>query len=229
MEKLLGLSNYIPISLGYSCYPAMFITKLGLADSKFYERYVFDWLGTSMWSICKVMENDFADFVDRESLVERNHNSLSKECYITNTKNNIIFLHDFHYLDTLTDEFVKGVRDKYARRIERFTSVLASEQRILFIRLERWRKDLINFPEYGITESEDFYMRAFSKRLQEKGTKFKILYLTTSNPSSWDPETRICYVNFTPNPLYKQVDELQLREIIKNNIDFIKASLQEQA
>jgi thermostable 8-oxoguanine DNA glycosylase len=228
MQKLFGTTEYHPISLGYSCYPAMFITKVGVADLTFYERHVFDWLGTSMWSICKLIENDFADFISsKDVLVNRKHNIDSDTFHITNSENNVIFSHDFNYLENVTENDVNKVREKYDRRIERFKQMLVSDKKIVFIRLERWNSNFINFPEYNITESETFYVKKFSSLLKEKGTNFKILYLTTTNPTAWDPESQICYVNFTPPSGDKHISEFKIRDILLENKEFIHASFKD--
>ena len=222
------MTNYTPISLGYSCYPAMYISGLGVTDRRFYERHVFDWIGTPMWAICKFMQTDFANFLDRDLLIWRNHSISGEEFYVTNSKYNLTFAHDFHSLE-IPDLYFKGVCEKYKRRIERFKSVLSSKKKLLFIRLERYRKDIREFPEYEITESETFYLKQFSQMLRDRGVDFKMLYLTNSDPVGYDPETRICSISFLPRSYKNKLNNWEIRDIIKANFDFIKASLQEQA
>jgi len=223
MQNLLNIPNVIPVSLGYTCHPSMFITALGFQDKKFYERYVFDWVGSPMWSICKLIEEDFSDLNTKELFVYKNHFTGKEESYITNTKYNIIFAHDYH--NTMTDVHHKEIKEKYDRRISRFKNLLSSGKPILFIRAERDRPRLINFPEYGITEPEKFYVEKFSKMMRDRGVPFKILYFTSSYPRGWDPVNKICYVQFKKKDPDISVTGDQIMEICKANLGFIQSAL----
>uniref|UniRef100_A0A6C0BAR5 Uncharacterized protein n=1 Tax=viral metagenome TaxID=1070528 RepID=A0A6C0BAR5_9ZZZZ len=226
MQALLNIPDVVPVSLGYTCHPSMFISALGYQDKKFYERYVFDWTGSPMWSICKLIEEDFADLNTKEFFVYKNHFTGKEESYITNTKYNIIFAHDYH--NTMTDTHHKEIKEKYDRRIKRFKDLLLSGKEILFIRVERDRPRVIHFPEYGITEPEKFYVEKFSRMMRDKGVSCKILYFTTSYPKAWDPVNRICYVNFKKKNPDIAITADQMMQIFKANLDFIQSSLQEQ-
>ena len=227
MEKLLKLPTMTPVSLGYSCHPSMFILRLGSLDKKFYERYVFDWLGSSMWSICKLIENDFADLNAKDLFVYKNHFSTKKEFYVTNTKYNIIFAHDYpEKLKGVTDTHYKDVMDKYNRRIIRFKELLASGKQLLFIRIGRDTPGLIQFPEYGITQDEQFYLEKFCTMMKDKGVSYKILYFTTSYPRAWDPVHNICYVQYKKKDPTIMVSGDQIMEICMANLGFIQKSLE---
>jgi hypothetical protein len=204
----------------------MFITTLGFQDKKFYERYVFDWTGSPMWSICKLIEEDFADLNTKDFFVYKNHFTGKEESYVTNTKYNIIFAHDYNEkLNEMKDIHYKEIKEKYDRRITRFKNLLSSGKPLLFIRAERDRPRLINFPEYGITESEKYYVEKFSKIMKDRGVPFKILYFTSSYPKGWDPVNKICYVQFKKKNSDISVTGDQLMDICKANLGFIQASL----
>ena len=177
-----------------------------------------------MWSICKLIEEDFADLNTKEFFVYKNHFTGKEESYMTNTKYNIIFAHDYQY--TMTDDHHKDIKEKYDRRIKRFKDLLSSGKQILFIRVERDRPRLIHFPEYGITEPEKFYVEKFSRMMKSRGVSFKILYFTTSNPRGWDPVNRICYVHFKKKNSDISVTADEIMNIFKANLDFIQSSLQ---
>jgi len=226
MQTLLNIPDVVPVSLGYTCHPSMFISALGYQDNKFYDRYVFDWTGSPMWSICKLIEEDFADLNTKEFFVYKNHFTGKEESYMTNTKYNIIFAHD--YQNTMTDDHHKDIKEKYDRRIKRFKDLLLSGKEILFIRVERDRPRVIHFPEYGITEPEKFYVEKFSRMMKSRGVSFKILYFTTSYPKAWDPVNKICYVQFKKKNPDIAITSDKIMDIFKANLDFIQSSLQEQ-
>ena len=179
-----------------------------------------------MWSICKLIEEDFADLNTKEFFVYKNHFTGKEESYITNTKYNIIFAHDYH--NTMTDDNHKEIKEKYDRRITRFKNLLLSGKEILFIRVERDRPRVIHFPEYGITEPEKFYVEKFSSMMRDRGVSCKILYFTTSYPKAWDPVNQICYVHFKKKNPDIAITADQIMEICKANLGFIQSSLQVQ-
>lgn len=226
MDTLLNLPNDVPISLGKSCYTSMFISELAKQDNKTYNRYVFDWLGTPMWSICKLIEDDFVDLNNPEFLVYKNHFATKNESYVTNTKYNIIFAHDYNrYVNKILPEQFAHVKAKYDDRAQRFRDVLASGKRILFFRLERDTPGLINFPEDNITEPELFYVQKFAQLMSAKGVNCRIVFFTSSNPTGWDPVNKICSVHFdhiAPKTVLLNKD---ITAIFTANLEFIKTSI----
>jgi hypothetical protein len=54
-EKLCNLfKNYEMISLGYNCIPKFLISSIKKGQT-----HLFDWVGSSMWSIYKIVIDDF--------------------------------------------------------------------------------------------------------------------------------------------------------------------------
>ena len=226
MDTLLNLPDDVPISLGYCCYTAMFISELVKRDTKTYERYVFDWLGSPMWSICKLIEDNFADLNTTQYFVYKNHFNTKNESYVTNTKYNIIFAHDYGInVDKLPAEQLARVKTKYDDRIQRFRDVLASGKRILFFRAERDTPGLINFPEDNIRESELFYVQKFAQLMSAKGVNCRIVFFTSSNPTGWDSANKICSVHYDQDPSKKVLMEKDITAIFTANLDFIKTSI----
>jgi len=227
MDKFLGLPNDEPISLGYSCHPSLFISALGRIETKRYERYIFDWIGSPMWSICKLIENDFADLNSPQYLVNKNHYNNKTECYVTNTKYNIIFAHEYQSnLEELSPQVFNAVKTKFDRRITRFNEALASGKPITFFRVERDLPGLINFPEDGITEPELFYVQKFSQLMRDKGVNCKIVFFTSSNPTAWDSVNKICSIHYDRNPNKIYLSDKELLDLVTQNREFIKTSLQ---
>jgi len=226
MEKLLNLPNNVPISLGYCCYTSMFISELAKQDNKTYQRYVFDWLGSPMWSICKLIEEDFLDLNNPDYLVYKNHYSNKNESYVTNTKYNIIFAHDYNrYVKKIPQEQFAHVKAKYDDRVQRFKDVLKSGKQLVFFRVERNEPGLINFPEDNITESELFYVKKFAQAMSAKGVNCKIVFFTSSNPTGWDATNKICSVHFEHDVTKKVLLEKDITAIFTTNLEFIKTSI----
>jgi hypothetical protein len=226
MDKYLSLPNEVPISLGYCCYTTLFISELTKQDNKTYNRYVFDWLGLPMWSICKLIEDDFVDLNNSQYLVYKKHYSNKNESYVTNTKYNAIFAHDYNrYLNEIPAEQFAHVKAKYDTRIQRFRDILTSGKPIVFFRVERDEPGLINFPEDNITESELFYVKKFAQAMSAKGVNCKIVFFTSSNPTGWDATNKICSVHFEHNAPQTVLLEKDIITIFADNREFIKTSL----
>ena len=82
--------NYDLISLGYNCFPKLFIKKL---INK--ETHLFDYVGSSTWIILKLLENNFDNFLNKKFYYYPNktfipHNSSYN---ITNKKYYLRFIH----------------------------------------------------------------------------------------------------------------------------------------
>lgn len=225
MNALFNAAGHVPISLGFNCHVAMFIEKLAKMDSCFYERQLFDWLGSPMWGIYELVKNDFADFL--KGLVVRQRYVYKDEAYPINTRYDMSFLHDFGVnVKTIQPNVMSIVSGRYGRRIERMRALLLDQRRLLFIRVERDPSDKVVCPESAASiRGETESMVLFADLLKEKGTLYTIVYLTFSEPTRFDVERRICYVHFNKvNPLINFTNDRIMR-IIKENSNFIKECL----
>ena len=222
MNALFNATGHVPISLGFNCHVALCIEKFGRMDSCFYERQVFDWLGSPMWGIYELVKNDFADFLT--GLVIRQRYIYKDESYPINTKYDITFLHDFGTKVTkIAPNLMLSVTRQYERRIERLRALLTGQQKLLFIRLERDPSDKIICPESTSSiRSESESIVLFADLIKAKGVSYTIVYLTFSEPKAFDAERRICYVHFNKvDPLVNFTND-RIMKIIKANSDFIK-------
>jgi len=209
------------ISLGSTCRPALLIKCMNDKAKIPCERQVFDWLGTPMWAINRLIENNFEEFTKKEHIVNKKRFKNGENRVYIHKLYNIRFLHDFTV--GLGERSFNSFKDKYERRIERFKSLLTSDKELLFIRLE-YDDSLILEPD-DITQEEGdekYHLEKFTDNLMAKGTKYTVLFLTYSWPQSFDAERRIIYVNFTRKT---PVDERQLYNIVNDNKDFIYSSM----
>ena len=181
-----------PISLGWNCHVALFIQELGDSEHKFYERQVFDWLGIPMWSINRLIENNFDKLLDKDLIIPRKRYTYKNDKIYSHTLYDIRFLHDFAKNMSNYTEF----QEKYNRRIERFWNILNSGQELLFFRLEQDHYNRIQYEEFKQEEDEKAHLEKFADTLRNKNVKYTIIYFTTSSPKYFDKERRIIYVQF---------------------------------
>lgn len=139
------------ISIGYNCYPALVINKI-----KDEPRNLFDWMGSSLWGIKKLIEDDFPIITNKEDLCiyEYDWYSKNKKLYIpTNKKYFIRFFHDFNKslnkLPNITEEF----KVKIIRRSIRTQKVLKDKKPLLLFHLE----DVRNRTNYTMEGHEIYY------------------------------------------------------------------------
>jgi hypothetical protein len=149
--------KYEIVSFGYSCYPKLFIDKIIKKETQF-----FDWIGSSTWSIIKLLENNFSNFINKENYyylkkIFKPHNH---EFLIYNKEYYIRFIHDGDFLKN-TEEW-KNFIDKYTRRIDRFNDLLKSEKNLLFFYLEenKLRYDTLyeEIKKYYPTKKENYHI-----------------------------------------------------------------------
>lgn len=133
--------------------------------------YPFDWVLSGMQSINDLIENKFQDLIDGEFL----YRDPNYPYVVKNTKYAIDFYHDFPESLGL-DALCEKVREKYARRIERFFKVLGSGNKVLFI---RYMKDRRHAPD------ELHEIQRFIGILKRYPVSFSIMLL--SNENEWEP------------------------------------------
>ena len=209
MDTLFGKPDAVPVSLGFNCSVARCITLMGERDGCFYERQVFDWLGTGMWAIVMLINNEFRDFLDSDLLEYRLRFAERKEMYPTNIKYDIPMLHDFEQRNSvrIRKNELAAVVEKYQRRIQRFYSLLRGDKEIVFIRLERNLEDRITTPESAnYVVDEKVSLLEFVSILKATGTKYSIIFLTDTNEDGYDPENRIYYLHCEYTRDMKQED-----------------------
>jgi hypothetical protein len=181
--------NYEIVSLGYSCYPKLFINEIIKKETNF-----FDWIGSSTWSIIKLLKNNFNNFLNKENYYYLNkifkpHNH---ELLIYNKEYYIRFIHDGDFLKN--NEEWNNFENKYTRRINRFNKLLKSEKNLLFFYLEenllRYNKLYQEIKKYYPKNKENYHIeqskleqgRMFDivKILKAKYNKhnFKIIYFS---------------------------------------------------
>ena len=221
MNKLLN-TKAIPVSLGWNCHVALFLQDLGDMEKTRYERHVFDWFGCHMWSICELLENDFAYLTNRTMIVPRDRLENKIFIILSHTKYDIRFLHEFKNDYQITDEQWSEFESKYARRIQRFKSLCASKRPLLFFRLEEDQYNRIQYPEFKKEQNEKYYVERFADYMKEKGVPFQIIYFTTSFQRGYDKERNILYVQFGKANPKVEIGADEMMNILKANLPLIR-------
>lgn len=224
MESYFGKKHCIPISLGFACGSAEFIALCGKKDNVFYERQVFDWLGTNMWTITELTQNRFTDFLNPEYFARRARFTYRTDTWPTHIKYDIVFMHDFK-VNNFKIEFPAFI-EKYQRRIQRYLSLLDSNKELLFLRIESDGEEVVHCPESRDNWADEMTpLHDFASLLKKKNTKYTILYLTYSKATRWDPLLRICFIHFPKFSYRERFSALMVENIVRDNLEFIKQSI----
>ena len=221
MNKVLN-TNALPISLGWNCHVALFIQDLGDMEKTRYERQVFDWFGSHMWSICELLENDFDSLTDRSMIVPRDRMEDKTLIILSHTKYDLRFLHEFKDTYKISDAEWSEFETKYARRIQRFKQLLTSKRPLLFFRLEEDKYNRIVYPEFKKEYNEKYYVEHFADCMKEIGVNFQIIFFTTSFTRGYDKERNILYVQFGKANPKVDIGANQMMDIFKANLPLIR-------
>lgn len=187
------LRKYNLVSIGYNCSCKKYINLH--IESKAIQ--IFDYIGTSMWSIVDLLKNDFKDLM----LMDKIENKLICDgdkpvTSYTNLEYYVRFLHD-----DLSKEKYDKTLEKNLRRIDRFKEVLNSDKPVIFMRLEEPVKNRIKYDMYDekFSKSEYEYLIEFSNWIKEnKNIEFKIIYINNSN-TNYDAEHNILSIRDNTN------------------------------
>lgn len=205
------------ISLGSNCYIKLFLNHIQYEQ----ETHFFDYIGSSMWSVCELIKNNFSDVFNTEDY-KNEYTIIGLPKMVTNSRYNLKFRHDLS-----TDKFVSQFtefKEKYIRRIKRFQDLLMSSENILFMRFEETKENRIVNEKYNeqnkISELE--YIKLFSKFLRSNypELKFKIIFISKTWFDNVDEENNITTIHeMKKNKIddYK-IAGRQIEELLNNKI-----------
>ena len=239
MNTLLQQPNVVPISLGWNCHVALFIQDLGDLERKFHERQIFDWFGAPMWSICELVDRNFAGLTDRSRLVQRKRYTEKDTTMLSHLDYDLRFLPEFSSKEKDTEK-EKGketeedwakFQEKYERRIERFQNTLLfsaeTKTKLLFFRLEQDIHKRIIYPEFLLPKEHDekFFVERFADQMKERGVVFQIVFFTCSFPKGHDTERNIVYVPFGKKNADVSIGTDEMLQILKANLPYVRSCL----
>jgi len=183
--------KYLLLSLGTNCNVKKYIDTIKPNNPTQF----FDYIGTSMWAINELIENDFSGVFNIDDF-ESMKTSTNYGDIVTNKKYYLRFLHDlknidndklrvFKYKDSISvckaSNFVE-CKEKYERRSKRFIDLLSGSNKILFIRLEEDNRNRIMYDMYKekLQKSELEYTFDLSNTLKRKYTNLDFMILVIS-------------------------------------------------
>ena len=180
------------LSLGGNCFIKKYLNYIGVNQ----ETNFFDYIGSSMWSINELFENDFSNLFN---LDEYENFEIKKNVkLVTNKRYYLIFKHDFSKKYSIKSLFLKFT-EKYTRRINRLKDLLLNEKKIIFIRLEESLIDRIIYKEYEdkFKKSEFDYLKDFINIIKNKypNLDFEIIYISSQENDIKENNIKIINLN----------------------------------
>jgi hypothetical protein len=158
------------ISLGGGCNIKYYIKNLNNQKTEFFD-YLWN-LDEGLYSVTKIIENDFSDFIDNNQFYMNYHPRFKKNILIHKKYTNIGFIH-YNIFD---------VFDKFKRKSTRFLELLNSKEEIIFIYYRHYDEPCNNNYNNNININEKliYYKNEtnnFVKIIQEKypNLNFKII------------------------------------------------------
>lgn len=170
------------ISLGRGCQPAHQICRIrGTAAA-----HVFDWIVTPDRALVTHIASDLDGFFDRDSLV------LGPEGCVIDRASRTQFIHEFPAGADI-DVAHAGHAARFAHLVERWRALMASHERVLFVRQHAWDPDA----RATATHLRDTLAR------QAPQLPFTLLYLTAAeqDDTPWG-EPRILNLRLTQTEPY---------------------------
>lgn len=157
------------VSLGRACQPAYQIRRIFGAE----RAHVFDWVITPDQGLRASIDAGLDQFFERDRLVVG-----ASQCVVDRITD-VRFLHEFPSKSVSDAEFTENV-GRYALLIDRWRELMASNQRVLFVRQHAWEEDA-RVSALMLRETLD---RA------GPSLDYEILYLTEEDEPAWN-EARI--------------------------------------
>lgn len=182
------------ISLGWYCGTAASMSKYGIRS----QSSPFDWYFSNFPGVLACMENDFADFLDKNNLVMLD----DRPGEFLDIK------HGFHYNHEVTTSFEKdfhSIYDKYARRIKRFREMI--KQTTCFIRAVRNNEELKYIQDNS---------HIIEKIIKKHNSKNEIIYVVSDKEVNCG---KLEFPFFVVDCIYEGVSRKRLRGLFDRNIE----------
>jgi len=217
------------ISIGYSCGPKIFLN-----EKKKEEYLVFDYIGTSMWAINLLINNDFEDFLSINNIKKMQINENTK--IYTNEKYYIRFFHEIDIkMNELNKVYIQDLKEKYERRIARFNDLLneynTNNKILCFVRTQECVDGRIIYDEYKkyFEKSEYEHLCDFSTLIKTKypTMKFIILYINYSENLVFDKNNNIVSFKKTKKQDTMVNFKILMENIFSKNIEYVNDCLSE--
>ena len=207
------MNKFTRISLGYSCF-----IKISLIHNQ--ETHIFDWIGSSMWTINDLLQNKFDGMFEKGAIVKKKILANSNQQIFTHTKYYLRFLHDFNNgKNIISDEQFNEFKEKNERRIKRFYELLNNKNnKLLFMRLEEKKEHRID--KYDRLEVDE--LKLFSKYIQKTypDLTFMIIHFRYIPNNGYDEENHIITLPVSHDIKVETCKE-ELNKSMDDNKDFL--------
>lgn len=184
------------VSLGTACQAAWQLEGNGIRRLA----YPFDWLVTPFHGLIPFLTHQGAGFLDRDKIeIVKTLPGKATYLHVADLTYDIHFIHDFRGGEGI-DNYDK-IKDKYDRRIQRFFTLLQSNKKILFFRVQISRDEAIvldsfihtHYPkleytlvaindspdaenDWGLERVRNFYMHQTIDNWEGDGEKWKEIF-----------------------------------------------------
>ncbi len=212
------------ISLGNNCYAKMY-TERYLHISK--ETDFFDYIGSPMWSIVELFKNDFTNLYKKEEYEMLQAWIDASASYVTNTRYNLKFRHDFVDYPIKETTFIH-FKNKYERRKIRLMNKIRNLKKILFIRLEEQitNKNILEKFKDNYKDNEYEYIKEFIREIKGINPKLEVtvIYLSPKFKNNYIKEDNIITLECD---IYQRGENVvcKLNEVFARHSNFIKSLL----
>lgn len=203
--NILKRKHNVMVSLGATCFVRGYFDKHKYSQKS----YVFDWVGSAMWGICDLIENNFENVLDQNNY--KYMITAEKEKWmVVNKEYYLLFKH--HFPEILADDPQKDVLQQkhlndntfaeflktFSKRVTEFKELLNDKKKILFVRQEQYMDTRIIYPEYKdkFEHSELHYLKKFTEILKTMypALKFNVVLISHTLENQYIPENNIVIV-----------------------------------
>lgn len=229
MANLCDLFNdYNVMSLGFNCFPKRIIQEVLNIKC---ETHMFDYIGTSIWGINLMFDDDFEEFGNKNMYKQ-------KKCLLNETSdNNLVHIkynirpaHEL-FNDNFNDIF-QTFSEKYLRRKNRLYDLLNSNKPIIFLRLKESMKYRIvddGVEQYSIDEFEHLKILCNKMRTKFNKQNIYVIYFSTDK-QMYHKNYNIISLQLTEhenNLMLWQTCAIIFKDILLRNYEFIKRILKD--
>jgi hypothetical protein len=213
------------LSLGSNCFIKSFL-KFNNIDQ---ETHFFDYIGSPMWGIINLFENDFLDV---DNIEDYDNVQITPALKIfTNKKYYLRFKHVKNIYSNENSiniyEFNK-LQESLKRKIQRIKDIFNSNNKILLLRMEQDNKDRIDYENYPQNNKEESgYIIQFTDMIKRKYPEisFNIIYITSKGELNYDKNNNILTLKNTEIDMNWNDCNEKLTKIFNQDIKFISNSL----
>jgi len=209
------------LSLGSNCFIKSFL-NFNKIDQ---ETHLFDYIGSPMWGIINLFENDFQNL---DNIEDYENIQITKDLKIfTNKKYYLRFKHADNICsgkNIINIDAFNKLQASLKRKVQRIKDIFNSNKKILLIRMEQDDKDRIDYENYPLNNEEEFgYVVQFTEMIKSKYPNliFNIIYITSKGKIDHNKYDNILTLKNTETDMNWNNCNEKLSKIFNKDIKFI--------